>query len=58
MEAIRKGMHVLAQLNQPFSHRPHGGASGGARIALIETGIDRQRSQALGHIVVQLTRQA
>ena len=30
MEAIRKGMHVLAQSNQSFSHRPHGGASGGA----------------------------
>jgi hypothetical protein len=52
MEAIRKGMHVLAQSNQPFSHRPHGGASGRARIALRATGIDRQRGQALGHVVV------
>jgi len=47
-----KGMHVLAQSNQPFSHRPHGGASGRARIALGATGIDRQRGQAMGHLVV------
>ena len=53
---LRQRMHVFAQSNQSFSHEAHRG--GGCRTVLDAMGLDRQRSQALGYVVVQLTRKA
>ena len=58
VQSIRQRMYVLAQPNQALSHRPHCACGGARRFALFAAGIYRQHRQALGHVVVQLTRKA
>src|SRR5215813_9743695 len=58
VQAIGQGMHVLAQSHQPLAHRLHCASAAIHRMTLRATGVHGQQCQALGHIVVQLTRQA
>src|SRR5262245_60014456 len=60
VQAIGQGMHVLAQSHQPLAYRLHCDCASAAihRMTLRVTGVHGQQCQTLGHIVVQLTRQA